>query len=96
MAVRNPAITRLALAGNINSPGPGMPEKIIIDPDCHRPDIVRHDILTRAHYHSHRLVSFDETKGSDGRIILTIDFRGSLDTDRFRSWLSTVDGIVRR
>ena len=40
-----------------------MPEKIIIDPDCHRPDVVRHNILTRAHYHLHGLVSFDETRG---------------------------------
>ena len=73
-----------------------MREKIIIDPDCDHPDVVRHDILTRAHYQSHGLVSFDETKDIDGRTILTIDFRDPLDADDFRSWLSTVDGIVRR
>jgi hypothetical protein len=73
-----------------------MREKIIIDPDCRRPDIVRHDILTRAHCQSHGLVSFDETKDIDGLTVLTIDFCNSLDADHFRSWISTVDGIVRR
>ena len=73
-----------------------MREKIIIDPNCRHPDVVRHDILTRAHYQSRGIVSFDETKDIDGRTILTIDFRDPLDADDFRSWLSTVDGIVRR
>ena len=73
-----------------------MREKIIIDPDCHHPEVVRRDILTRAHYQSRGLVSFDETQDIDGRTILTIDFRDPLDADDFRSWLSMVDGIARR
>jgi hypothetical protein len=73
-----------------------MQEKIIIDPACHRPDVVRHDILTRAHSHSRGLVSFEEKKDMDGRMALMIDFRELLDADHFRSWLSTVDGIIRR
>jgi hypothetical protein len=72
-----------------------MREKIIIDPDCDHRD-VRHDILTRAHFHSRGLVSFKETADIDGRMILTVDFRDPLDAGHFRSWLSTVDGIVRR
>ena len=73
-----------------------MQEKIIIDPNYRNPDVVRRDILTRAHYQSRGLVSFDETEDIDGRTILTIDFRDPLDADDFRSWLGTVDGIVQR
>ena len=73
-----------------------MREKIVIDPDFRYRDVVRHDILTRAHFHSSSLVSFKETEDIDGRTILTIDFRDPLDAGHFRSWLSTVDGIVRR
>lgn len=73
-----------------------MREEIIIDPDWRHPDVLRHDILTRAHYQSCGLVSFDETADIDGRTVLMIDFRNPLDADHFRSWLSTVDGIVRR
>jgi hypothetical protein len=73
-----------------------MREKIIIDPDRRNADVVRHDILTRAHYQSRGLVSFHEAADIDGRTILTIDFRDPLDAGHFRSWLSTVDGIVRR
>jgi hypothetical protein len=56
-----------------------MREKIIIDPGCDHPDVVRHDILTRAHFHSRGLVSFKETADIDGRTIPTIDFRDPLD-----------------
>jgi hypothetical protein len=73
-----------------------MQKKIIIDPDYYYPDVVRHDILTRAHFRSRGLVSFKETADIDGRTILTIDFHDPLDAGHFRSWLSTVDGIVRR
>jgi hypothetical protein len=73
-----------------------MREKIIIDPDRCNPDVVRHDILTRAHFHSRGLVSFKETADIDGRTILTVDFRDPRDAGHFRSWLGTVDGIVRR
>ena len=73
-----------------------MREKIIIDLDCDHRDTVRHDILTRAHCWSRGLASFNETKDIDGRTVLRIDFCNSLDADNFRSWISTVDGIVRR
>jgi hypothetical protein len=73
-----------------------MQEKIIIDPDCDHPDAVRHDILTRAHCQSRGLVNFEEKEDIDGQTVLTIDFRNPLDADHFRSWLGTVDGIVRR
>jgi hypothetical protein len=73
-----------------------MREKIIIDPNCRHRDVVRHDILTRAHFQSHGLVRVDETADIDGQTILAVGFRDPLDAGHFRSWLSTVDGIVRR
>ena len=60
-----------------------MRKKIIIDPNCRHPDVVRHDILTRAYFQSRGLVSFHETEDIDGRTILTIDFRNPLDADAF-------------
>jgi hypothetical protein len=73
-----------------------MREKIIIDPDRCNPDVVRHDVLTRAHFHSRSLVSFKEAEDIDGQTVLTVDFRNPLDAGHFRSWLSAVDKIVRR
>ena len=73
-----------------------MREEIIIDPDCRHPDVVRHDILTRAHFQTRGLVSFKKEEDIDGRTILTVEFRDPLDADDFRSWLGMVDGIPHR
>ena len=60
-----------------------MREKIIIDPDCDHPDVVRNDILTQAHFQPCGPVSFHETVDIDDRAILTVEFRDPQDGRSF-------------
>ena len=71
-----------------------MPVTLIIDP-AHA-DSVRHDMQAFLHFLARGRWTINEGEDFDGRVVLTIDFRDSLDADDFRRWRNMTRHLSQR